>query len=43
LVSYYRSKGALRSINGIADIDTVSREIDEVLIVSKRCDTESQV
>jgi adenylate kinase len=31
LVSYYRSKGALRSIDGMADINAVSREIDHVL------------
>jgi adenylate kinase len=31
LVSYYRSKGALRSIDGMADIKTVGREIDQVL------------
>jgi adenylate kinase len=31
LVSYYSSKSVLRSINGMADIGAVSREIDRVL------------
>jgi adenylate kinase len=31
IVPYYESKGILRRVDGMADIDTVSREIEEIL------------
>jgi adenylate kinase len=31
LIVYYRDRGILKTVNGMADVETVSREIEEVL------------
>jgi adenylate kinase len=31
LIAYYRDRGILKTVNGMADVETVSREIEEVL------------
>ncbi|HEX3523907.1 MAG TPA: adenylate kinase, partial [Stellaceae bacterium] len=31
ILPYYRDRGILRRVDGMADIDTVTREIDKIL------------